>query len=219
MLATLGGTLALLVGLTVMLLPLLATELSRPRDAAWGAVVLLLGLTLVTSADRLTGSPMLAVLCGGLLIARLGSEVLQSRWRMLTPEEQQRIASLERWQTSLGELFSSSSKAAAVLNETGGSLLSAFTGGPKPGKTSKRWVRSETESASTVSASTDAKTTAEVPSTTSEEPAPEEPTTSDVDPTVELTTEPSTEPITEPTVVASFDEVEELLEASSPQAG
>ena len=219
MLATLGGTLALLVGLTVMLLPLLATELSRPRDAAWGAVVLLLGLTLVTSADRLTGSPMLAVLCGGLLIARLGSEVLQSRWRMLTPEEQQRIASLERWQTSLGELFSSSSKAAAVLNETGGSLLSAFKGGPKPGKTSKRWVRSETESASTDSASTDAKTTAEVPSTTSEEPAPEEPTTSDVDPTVELTTEPSTEPLTEPTVVASFDEVEELLEASSPQAG
>ena len=119
-----------------MLLPLLATELSRPRDAAWGAVVLLLGLTLVTSADRLTGSPMLAVLCGGLLIARLGSEVLQSRWRMLTPEEQQRIVSLERWQTSLGELFSSSSKAAAVLNETGGSLLSAFKGGPKPGKTS-----------------------------------------------------------------------------------
>ena len=219
MLATLGGTLALLVGLTVMLLPLLATELSRPRDAAWGAVVLLLGLTLVTSADRLTGSPMLAVLCGGLLIARLGSEVLQSRWRMLTPEEQQRIASLERWQTSLGELFSSSSKAAAVLNETGGSLLSAFKGGPKPGKTSKRWVRSETESASTVSASTDAKTTAEVPSTTSEEPAPEAPAPSDVDPTVELTTEPSTEPITEPTVVASFDEVEELLEASSPQAG
>ena len=215
MLATLGGTLALLVGLTVMLLPLLATELSRPRDAAWGAVVLLLGLTLVTSADRLTGSPMLAVLCGGLLIARLGSEVLQSRWRMLTPEEQQRIASLERWQTSLGELFSSSSKAAAVLNETGGSLLSAFKGGPKPGKTSKRWVRSETESASTVSASTDTKTTAEVPSTTPEDPAPEAPARSDIDPTVE----PSTEPITEPTVVASFDEVEELLEASSPQAG
>ena len=219
MLATLGGTLALLVGLTVMLLPLLATELSRPRDAAWEAVVLLLGLTLVTSADRLTGSPMLAVLCGGLLIARLGSEVLQSRWRMLTPEEQQRIASLERWQTSLGELFSSSSKAAAVLNETGGSLLSAFKGGPKPGKTSKRWVRSETESASTDSASTDAKTTAEVPNTTPEEPAPEATTTSEVDPTVELTTEPSIEPITEPTVLASFDEVEELLEASSPQAG
>ena len=215
MLATLGGTLALLVGLTVMLLPLLATELSRPRDAAWGAVVLLLGLTLVTSADRLTGSPMLAVLCGGLLIARLGSEVLQSRWRMLTPEEQQRIASLERWQTSLGELFSSSSKAAAVLNETGGSLLSAFKGGPKPGKTSKRWVRAETDPTTTDSSSTDAETTGVAVSTTSEEPAPEAQATTDVD----VTVEPSTEPVTEPTVVASFDEVEELIEAASPQAG
>ena len=134
---------------------------------------------------------------------------------MLTPEEQQRIASLERWQSSLGELFSSSSKAAAILNETGGSLLSAFKGGPKPGKTSKRWVRAETESATTDSGSTDAETTAEVPRTTSEEPATEEPAPSDVDPTVG----PSTEPITEPTVVASFNEVEELLEASSPQAG
>ena len=215
MLATLGGTLALLVGLTVMLLPLLATELSRPRDAAWGAVVLLLGLTLVTSADRLTGSPMLAVLCGGLLIARLGSEVLQSRWRMLTPEEQQRIASLERWQTSLGELFSSSSEAAAVLNETGGSLLSAFKGGPKPGKTSKRWVRAETDPTTTDSSSTDAATTAVAVSTTSEEPAPEAQATTDVD----VTVEPSTEPVTEPTVVASLDEVEELIEAASPQAG
>ena len=165
----------------LQLLPLPATELSRPRDAAWGAVVLLLGLTLVTSADRLTGSPMLAVLCGGLLIARLGSEVLQSRWRMLSLEEQQRIASIERWQTSLSELFSSSTQAASVLNETGGSLLNAFKGGPKPGKSSKRWVRAETENA------------AEPPS--------------------------AVEPTIEPTVVVSFDEVEELIEASSPQAG
>ena len=85
MVASLSGSLALLVGLAVMLLPLLASELSRPRDALWGAVVLLLGLTLVTSADRLTGSPMLAVLCGGLLIGRLGLEVLQLRWRVLSP--------------------------------------------------------------------------------------------------------------------------------------
>jgi len=51
MFATLGGTLTLLVGLAVLLLPLLANELSRPRDAAWGAVVLLLGLVLVTCAE------------------------------------------------------------------------------------------------------------------------------------------------------------------------
>ena len=34
MLATLTGDLCLLVGLAVLLLPLLATELSRPRDGA-----------------------------------------------------------------------------------------------------------------------------------------------------------------------------------------
>ncbi len=48
---------------------------------------------------------MLAVLCGGLLIGRLGLEVLQLRWRALTPEEQQRLLSIERWQTSLSELM------------------------------------------------------------------------------------------------------------------
>jgi hypothetical protein len=195
MLATLGGTLALLVGLTVMLLPLLATELSRPRDAAWGAVVLLLGLTLVTSADRLTGSPMLAVLCGGLLIARLGSEVLQSRWRMLSPEEQQRIASLERWQTSLSELFSSSSQAASVLSSTGGSLLSTLKGGPKPGKTNKRWVRAEAQS---------------------EAKGPSETT---VEANDESESEPAVKAAVAPTLVSSFEEVDALIEASSPQAG
>ena len=86
MLASLSGSLALLLGLAVMLLPLLGPELSRPRDSAWGALVLLLGLTLVTSADRLSGAPMLAVLCGGLLIGRLGGEVMQLRWRRLTAQ-------------------------------------------------------------------------------------------------------------------------------------
>lgn len=52
MLATLGGILALVLGLVILLLPLLATELSRPRDSFWGAVVLLLGLVLVTKIGR-----------------------------------------------------------------------------------------------------------------------------------------------------------------------
>ncbi|MFM9102322.1 MAG: Ycf66 family protein, partial [Cyanobium sp.] len=62
MLAILGGALALVIGLAVLLLPLLLPELSRARDAVWGAVVLLLGLVLVTSAERLRGAPMLGVL-------------------------------------------------------------------------------------------------------------------------------------------------------------
>ena len=55
MLATLSGDICLLFGLALLLLPLLAAELSRPRDGVWGAVVLILGLVLVTSSDRMRG--------------------------------------------------------------------------------------------------------------------------------------------------------------------
>ncbi|MCX5947376.1 MAG: Ycf66 family protein [Cyanobacteria bacterium] len=128
MLATVGGTLALLLGLLLLLLPLLATELSRPRDSVWGAVVLLLGLVLVTSADRLTGAPMLAVLCGGLLIGRLGSEVGQARWRQLTDEERQLLVSSERWNRSVQQLTASFStlltQASVLVSNLGGRLPS-----------------------------------------------------------------------------------------------
>ena len=153
MLATLGGLLALLLGLAILLLPLLASELSRPRDSAWGAVVLLLGLVLVTSADRLTGSPMLAVLCGGLLIGRLGVEVLQLRWRALTPEEQQRLLSIERWQTSLNELLVSVAKGIAAVSAASATVLAALKrGGGSKGSGGKRWVRAEEASTSPAAA-------------------------------------------------------------------
>ena len=150
MVASFSGTLALVVGMAVVLLPLLASELSRPRDATWGAVVLLLGLTLVTSADRLTGSPMLAVLCGGLLIGRLGVEVLQLRWRALTPEEQQRLLSIELWQTSLNELVVTLARGIAAVSAATGTLLAALKrGGGSKTTSGKRWVRSETPAAAT----------------------------------------------------------------------
>lgn len=145
MFATLGGFLALLLGFLALLLPLLAPELSRPRDAFWGAVVLLLGLVLVTSADRLMGAPMLAVLCGGLLIGRLGTEVVQLRWRQLTPEEQGRLGSAERWRTGFGELATALTRlvaqATAALQVIGSSLGSALARQPRT--TGKRWVRPE----------------------------------------------------------------------------
>ncbi|MFN9638084.1 MAG: Ycf66 family protein [Synechococcaceae cyanobacterium] len=157
MLATIGGTLALVVGVAVLLLPVLVSELSRPRDAAWGAVVLLLGLVLVTSAERLTGAPMLAVLCGGLLIGRLGGEVGLGRWRQLTPEERQRLGSGERWRSGLGQLGAS---LAGLLGVAGGALgglgsalggLGGAVGGAGAGRGAggrsrrggKRWVRPE----------------------------------------------------------------------------
>ena len=86
MLATLSGDLCLIFGLALLFLPLLAVELSRPRDGFWGAIVLLLGLVLVTSSDRLRGAPMLAVLFGSLLITRLTKEVAQARWQVLSDE-------------------------------------------------------------------------------------------------------------------------------------
>ena len=158
MLANLTGDLCLLVGMAVLLLPLLATELSRPRDGLWGAVVLLLGLVLVTSSDLLRGSPMLAVVCGTLLIGRLGSEVAQSRWHQLSSEEKQRLSSRERWITSVQQLLA----AMVSLGNSAGAALTALKPSPptsaKPegtSRTGKRWVRPETEDTTPEPSSTD----------------------------------------------------------------
>lgn len=195
MVASLSGTLALVVGLAVLMLPLLARELSRPRDAMWGAVVLLLGLTLVTSADRLTGSPMLAVLCGGLLIGRLGLEVLQLRWRALIPEEQQRLLSSERWQTSLNELLVSVTRGIAAVSAASGTVLAALQrGGGSKGSNRKRWVRAEHDQGS------------EEPSHNPSEP--DQATASTPEPPVEATP-----------VVRSFAEIDQLLQSAVSQAG
>ena len=151
MVATLGGLLALPLGLAVLLLPLLATELSRPRDSAWGALVLLLGLVLVTSADRLSGAPMLGVVCAALLIGRLGLEVGLGRWRQLSDEERHRLGSAERWGTSLRQLGATLAGAGQQLAAAAGGLsgrLGRGRAGAGPGATgpggrarAKRWVR------------------------------------------------------------------------------
>jgi len=140
MLAIFIGDFALLLGFAVMLLPLLVTEMSRPRDAFWGAVVIVLGLVLVTTSDRLTGAPpMLAVALGALLVSRLGHEVVLSRWQYLSIEEKLRLRSIERWTTGLKEI-------GATLVQLGGLFgeLIKFVV-PKPNSTSikKKWVRSE----------------------------------------------------------------------------
>lgn len=143
MLATLGGTLALLVGLAVLLLPLLLPELSRARDSVWGAVVLLLGLALVTSAERLTGSPMLVVLCGGLLIGRLGTEVGRARWLQLTAEERQQLLAAERWQRSFAQLITTGQRLLSGSSALLGGLLAGVKTWRSPKASSKRWVRQE----------------------------------------------------------------------------
>jgi hypothetical protein len=149
MLANVGGSLALVLGLAVLLVPLLAPELSRPRDGAWGALVLLLGLSLVTSSERLTGSPMLMVVCGSLLIGRLATEVGQARWRQLTPEEQTRLGSLERWTTSLSQLGQTTLGLVARSGEVAAGL-GGWLAQRRPGvrrSKGKRWVRPALEAA------------------------------------------------------------------------
>jgi hypothetical protein len=202
MLATLGGVLALLIGLVVLMLPVVATELSRPRDSAWGAVVLLLGLVLVTSAERLMGAPMLGVLCGGLLIGRLGLEVGQSRWRALSPEEQQRLWSKERWQASFSELAASLGR---LLELTTGAATAALDGlrqHRQPRATTKRWVRQEPP----------AQPPAEAPA----EPAAADPVLADpvaIGADAETGAQPAA--AAPPVVVTSLEGVEALLEADA----
>ncbi len=185
MLAVLGGCLALAVGVAVLLLPLLVSELSRPRDAAWGAVVLLLGLVLVTSADRLTGAPMLAVLCGGLLMGRLGSEVGLGRWRAQTPEEQGRLGSAARWRDGLAQLGASLTGLLALAGGALAGLGAALAGlgggraasGGSPRRGGKRWVRPESEDVREVDgfAAIDAQLDAAAPAASAESPEPPAP--------------------------------------------
>ena len=143
MLATTSGLLALFAGLVVLLVPLMTPELSRQRDTFWGAVVLLLGLTLVTCSDRLVGAPMLAVLCATLLIGRLSLEVSQSRWRLLSPEEQQTLVSVERWQQNLRQLAAAVAKLIAQAGELRDLVFGLIKGQGSSKSHGKRWIRPE----------------------------------------------------------------------------
>ena len=202
-LAVLIGSLALLAGLLLMLLPLVASELARPRDSFWAAVVLLLGLVLVTASDRLTGAPMLGVLCGGLLIGRLGSEVGQQRWGALEPAQQQRFSETSYWSEQLQQLRG----AAAKLLAAGGIVASWLQERLKKPEVNKRWVRADATAEATPS---EAEPTATEPSADtnssdeaaeiSAEVAPEPEPEAEAEPEPELEPEPAAEPAAELTV-------------------
>ncbi len=131
------GDLMLLLGFAVLLLPLLVTELSRPRDAFWGAVGLLLGLSLVSTNDRFHGAPMLAVISGMLLISRLGYEVAQSRWHQLSDAEKNRLVSLERWTSGIKQVWASLAQLGGVF----GRLIKFPLPKINSQKSQKKWVR------------------------------------------------------------------------------
>ena len=210
-LAVLIGSLALVAGLLLMLLPLVASELARPRDSFWAAVVLLLGLVLVTASDRLTGAPMLGVLCGGLLIGRLGSEVGQQRWGALEPAQQQRFSETSYWTQQLEQLRG----AAAKLLAAGGIVASWLQERLKKPEVSKRWVRAD---ATDEASPTEAEPTATEPSAdadSSDEPAE---ISAEVAPEPEPEAEPEPESEREPEPAAELPveaEATSLIEAEA----
>jgi hypothetical protein len=106
-------------------------------------VVLLLGLVLVTTAERLTGAPMLAVLCGALVIGRLGGEVVLGRWRQLETEEKRRLVSGERWATSFRQLTASMAGLLQMGRGVVTGLGSWIAERRRSRTTTKRWVRPE----------------------------------------------------------------------------
>jgi hypothetical protein len=75
---------------------------------------------------------------------------------VLTPEEQKRLLSVERWQTSLKELAATIARGVAAVAATSTTLAAALRrgGGAKPA-TGKRWVRADSEAASIPAAEPD----------------------------------------------------------------
>lgn len=142
MLAVFAGDLSVLLGLAILFLPLVVTELSQPRDSFWGALIILLGLVLVNCNDRFLGSPMLAVIFGSLVIGRLGFEVSQSRWQKLSIQEKKHLQSTEKWLTRIKELSFVFFKLGSILIE----LFNVFK--PKSKSISlknKKWVRPDSK--------------------------------------------------------------------------
>ncbi len=141
MLAIIIGDLSLLLGLGVLLMPLLLTELSRPRDLAWAAIILILGLLLVANHDRFNGSSILAVVLGSLVISRLGVEVAQGRWQQLSDEEKLRLGSFERWMTGFKELIAAFFHLGKVLGDT----IKFPVFNKKGSSSGKKWIRPESD--------------------------------------------------------------------------
>jgi hypothetical protein len=159
-------------------------------------VVLVLGLVLVTSADRLTGAPMLGVLCGGLLIGRLGLEVAQARWFRLLPEERQQLWSAKRWQGTWAQLSQTITKLLTLVSQSLAGL-GAWIGERRQPRSSKRWVRPEqagSETGAKPEAEPEAEPAAETSAETFAGTAPEPAAAPAAEPAAETSTEPQAEP-------------------------
>ena len=104
MVVSISGYLFLFVGFSILALPLMLVELSRPRDWLMGGLFLFLGLFLLVENDLLRGSINLLVISMAILYGKMFLEIIQTRWYSLSSEEKKRIGSFQRWFESFKQL-------------------------------------------------------------------------------------------------------------------
>ena len=139
MIAIVIGDFSLFVGFLTLFLPLLLTELSRPKDVYLGASLLGFGVVLVTAKDRFNGAPTIAILTAAFLISTLGAEIFKARWQQLSEEEKLGLGTFSRWTKSFNEFI-------LVLARFGGLAFETaknFNSKSKKSKVVKKWVRQE----------------------------------------------------------------------------
>ncbi len=139
MLAVLIGYFSIFLGLLIVLLPALIAELSRPKDAVLGAMIMSLGLILITSNRRFDGSPMFAVILSSIVISRLLLEVSQYRWQQLSSSEKIDLKKISHWKNNFNQLFLAFLKLGSIFVE----FISLFKPKPKPSSIGKKWVSPE----------------------------------------------------------------------------
>ena len=131
------GYFCLLLGIWTVFLPLLFTEISRPKDSIWGALISIVGLILITDSDRFTLLTSFAVIVQGVVSIRLLLEVIQYRFEVLSEEEKTKIKSIDRFNMSMSQSFLALAKIGSIFFD----LIKVFQ--PKEKKMQKKWVRPE----------------------------------------------------------------------------
>ena len=126
-----------ITGLTILLLPLLFRELSRPRDSVWGGLIIIFGLILIVDNDRFVGAPKFAEIVGLLVFIRFFVELSQHRLQLLTLEEKTNLKSIDRFNRSFQQSFVAFKKLGTISLE----FIKAFQ--PQGKDKQKKWVRPE----------------------------------------------------------------------------
>ncbi len=130
------GCLSILCGFLILLVPLILTELSRPRDWLMGGLFLVLGLILLVENDLFRGSLILLVISGASLLGKMILEILQSRWFQMSTMEKARMRSFKKWVESFKQL-------GQVFRQFGNGLfefLKIFKNQQKKPLSEKKWV-------------------------------------------------------------------------------